>query len=278
MKLAGVVTLYHPPINIFNNIKTYLDYVDILYVLDNTENPDSTISMVLSDNKKIIYKSFNNNMGIAFAINYALKMARDFDFLLTMDQDSQFFPHMMEEYKKAIKEYENKTPNKVAVYAVNFDQRIDPVIPGYKRIKTAITSGSIISVRIASEMCGFDEKLFIDEVDNEFCYRATSSGYKIIEFPSILLKHSLGHQTFHTILGFHYNTFNHNALRKYYMFRNKIYILKKYPDVKIIYLQKLVKDLIKVILAENDKIHKLYYIFKGIRDGLVNRMGKFQEL
>ena len=35
MKFAGVVTLYHPVIeDIINNIQSYLDELDILYVLD----------------------------------------------------------------------------------------------------------------------------------------------------------------------------------------------------------------------------------------------------
>lgn len=39
MKIAGVVTLYHPDMRIIANINTFLDQLDYLYVLDNTESP-----------------------------------------------------------------------------------------------------------------------------------------------------------------------------------------------------------------------------------------------
>lgn len=277
MKLAGVVTLYHPSENIISNIESFLDELDVLYVLDNTENPDESVKELFSYTEKVRYKAFGDNMGIAFAMNYALKEASDFDFLLTMDQDSHFFPGMMKKYREAIESMEAVQSQRVGVFSVNFDQRIDPVVSGYKKIKVAITSGSIIPIKIAIKIGGFDENLFIDEVDNEFCYRARENGYDIIEFPSILLKHSLGKQTFHQILGFHYNTFNHNAIRKYYMTRNKIYILKKYPQVRGSYVKKIAKDIVKVILAESDKSRKMTYIIKGIRDGMMNQMGKFKD-
>lgn len=277
MRLAGVITLYHPNKNVLSNIKTFLDQLDILYVLDNTENPDISIKKLFSEIEKVKYVAFGDNMGIAYAMNYALKASDGYDFLLTMDQDSHFMPGMMAKYKQAIEEQEKINPQRTGVYSVNFDQRVDAVIPGYKKIDVAITSGSIIPVHIAKAVGGVDETLFIDEVDNEFCYRIKKNGYDILEFPSIILKHSLGHQTFHQILGFHYNTFNHNALRKYYMTRNRIYVLKKYPEIRCWYIKNIIKDVIKVILAENDKKHKINYIIKGMRDGINNHMGKFIE-
>lgn len=277
MKLAGIITLYHPDKNVLSNIETFLNQLDILYVLDNTENPDVLTREMFSEIGKVEYKAFGGNMDIAYAMNYALKAVKGYDFLLTMDQDSYFLPGMMAKYKQKVEEQEKINPQKAGVYSVNFDSRVDAVVPGCKKIDVAITSGSMIPVDIATKIGGFDENLFIDEVDNEFCYRVKKNGYDILEFPSIILKHSLGHQTFHQILGFHYNTFNHNALRKYYMTRNRIYVLRKYPEIRCWYIKKIIKDVIKVVLAENDKKHKINYIIKGMKDGIINHMGKFTE-
>lgn len=274
MKLAGVVTLYHPSESVFTNISSYLDQLDILYVLDNTEQPDNKIKARFSGNTKIKYIAFHDNMGIAYAMNYALKAVRDYDFLLTMDQDSQFMPGMMVSYKEAIEQFEIEHPQQVGVYAVNFDQRVDPIVPGAKSIDVAITSGSIIPVEKSVEIGGFDENLFIDEVDDEFSYRMKENGFEILEFPFIVLKHSLGKQTFHNILGFKFNTFNHNALRKYYISRNKVYMLKKYPYIGKRYIIDIFKIIIKVILVENDKLKKISSICHGCIDGLLNHMGK----
>lgn len=40
--LAGVVILYHPDKKVFENIEQYRDALDILFVLDNTENPSES--------------------------------------------------------------------------------------------------------------------------------------------------------------------------------------------------------------------------------------------
>ncbi|MGN8782489.1 glycosyltransferase [Acidaminococcus fermentans] len=275
MKLAGVVTLYHPGENVFTNINSYLDQLDILYVLDNTEKPNDKIKARFSGNAKIKYIAFHDNMGIAFAMNYALQAAKDYEFLLTMDQDSQFMPDMMATYKKAIEQFEKEHPKKIGEYAVNFDQRVDPIVSKPKYVNVAITSGSIISIQKSLEIGGFDENLFIDEVDNDFSYRIQKKGLKIIEFPFVILKHSLGKQTFHNILGFSFNTFNHNALRKYYITRNKIYMMKRYSGIRKQYMLELIKMIIKVILVEKNKGNKLEHIFMGCKDGIMNRMGKY---
>ena len=46
LKIAGIVTLYNPTDKDISNINTYIDDIDILYVIDNTEG---------EDNKKRIY-------------------------------------------------------------------------------------------------------------------------------------------------------------------------------------------------------------------------------
>lgn len=43
------------------------------------------------------------------------------------------------------------------------------------------------------------------------------------------------------------------------------------------YIKNIIKDIIKVILAESDKKNKLYYIFEGCMDGVLNNMGKLTK-
>ena len=46
VKLAGMVTLYHPTDEDIRNIDTYLEDVDKLFVIDNTENKKAIIDAV----------------------------------------------------------------------------------------------------------------------------------------------------------------------------------------------------------------------------------------
>lgn len=53
LKVAGIVTLYNPTDKDISNISTYLDDIDRLYVVDNTEG---------NDNRKRIPQSKKNRI------------------------------------------------------------------------------------------------------------------------------------------------------------------------------------------------------------------------
>lgn len=280
MKFAGVVTLYRPNEDVFDNIGSYLEELDILYVLDNSENPLQEVREQMLVDKRIKYIAFHDNKGISYAMNYVLKHMKDYDFLLTMDQDSKFFPGMMKKYKELVIKTETNNPGKIGVYSVNAGVDLTKMKARqtgqdfYRVVDVAITSGSIISINASTSIGGFDEKLFIDQVDIEFCYRMKKAGYQVVEFPTILMHHTIGNISYHHILSFRFSTYNHNAIRKYYIVRNQIYVLKKYPEVRYIYIWSIIKQIMKVIVYEDNKLKKLKYIFKGGKDGIFNHMGK----
>ena len=60
IKLAGIVTLYNPTDQDIKNIDTYLDDIDKLYIIDNTEGKDNKDRIPKS--KKIDYKYLYNNL------------------------------------------------------------------------------------------------------------------------------------------------------------------------------------------------------------------------
>ena len=272
MKLAGMVTLYHPEESVLENIRSYLSEVDVLYVLDNTEEPEEKWAQAFSSMERVRYVPFHENRGISYALNYALEAAKDFDFLLTMDQDSRFPAGAMKKYKEELARYDAAHPGRAAMYTVDYDEKETDTAP--RDIAVGITSGSILPVAIASAIGGFDEALFIDEVDSEYCYRAEDRGYHIVKFPSIPLHHSLGEPTYHRLFCFHYMTLNHAPIRRYYIARNKIYVARKYPRLRKSYAMKLVKLLGGIVLSEKDKWDKVEHILEGVRDGFLGRMGK----
>ncbi len=272
MKLAGMVTLYHPEESVLENIRSYLSEVDVLYVLDNTEEPEEKWAQAFASMERVRYVPFHENRGISCALNYALEEAKDFDFLLTMDQDSRFPAGAMRKYKEELSFYGAAHPGRAAMYTVNYEEMEMGTAP--RDVALCITSGSILPVGIARALSGFDEALFIDEVDSEYCYRAQDAGYHIDKFPSIPLHHSLGEPTYHRLFCFHYMTLNHAPIRRYYIARNKIYVARKYPRLRKSYAMELVKLLGGIVLSEKDKWDKVAHIFEGVRDGLLGRMGK----
>lgn len=278
MELAGVVVLYHPNEEVIENIKSYICDLNILYIIDNTEAPNTIfkekLDQVLSCvNNKYIYIAWNDNKGVSYALNRALEYCKKDKYLLTMDQDSRFPKGMLIKYKKNI---EKLRCDRIAMYTVNYtglnaeEKSLSPY-----EVKLAITSGSILNVTIAKQLESFDENLFIDEVDSEFCYRAQKNGYKVIVFPDIIMHHQVGNPNKHKILWRTYNVFNHSPIRKYYILRNRLYVMKKYPDRIGFLTIETIKMIIKVLLAEKEKKKNFKYMYWGITDALKNVMGKF---
>ena len=191
-----------------------------------------------------------------------------------MDQDSRFYPGMMANYKKLIEEqYSENTA--IAMYSV-YQEGMKLKGNETQYVERAITSGSVVDIRIAGTIGGFDENLFIDEVDNEFCYRAQLHGYKILCFPQIKMQHHLGDPIPGNLFGVKFKGLNHNKLRKYYITRNNIYVIKKYPKVTGYCFKELMKILIKLLLVEPDKTSRILFMFKGVKDALKGKMGKLE--
>ena len=92
MKIHGAVVLYHPSQEVFSCVDSYISYVEKLWVMDNSERKNWDFVKAFCENPKCRYIDLQGNQGIARALNIAAKRAMEegADWLLTMDQDSQF--------------------------------------------------------------------------------------------------------------------------------------------------------------------------------------------
>lgn len=85
MKLLALVTLYYPPAHITDNLLTYAEDVDGLFVWDNTPG-GSNYQFPESISHKIVRLRQGENTGIGKALNAAAMFALDngYTYLLTM--------------------------------------------------------------------------------------------------------------------------------------------------------------------------------------------------
>jgi rhamnosyltransferase len=285
MNIAAVVILYKPARNIIDNILSYCPLVQTVYIIDNTENPYKEIINHISQLPNCIILYDGENDGIAKRLNQASALAKraGFSWLLTMDQDSAFSNQSIGVYFNCIESYFQKT--ETAVFGVQF------ILPELQSdncnaVKTnrLITSGSIINLDLYSIIGGFNEKLFIDEVDSEYCYRSILSGYQVIQFKNIFLLHHLGtisqHISFKNLKQSARSL--HSPVRMYYMTRNFLYIHKKYRNHfsnDISAGKKALLNSIKNNLLYNKKrLPVIIYIAKGVFDFIFKRMGKYGEI
>ena len=152
-----------------------------------------------------------------------------------------------------------------------------------KKVNTLITSGSIINLSIFRKLDGFDENLFIDLVDTDYCFAALKAGYNIVEMSNIFMEHSIGNIVKKKSLK-NFKVTNrslHAPLRIYYMVRNFLYLKKKYgplfkADFKI-YQADLFNRIKNNLIYNKQRGRVLIVIFRALIDFYQNKMGKYSR-
>ena len=262
---AGIVT-FNPELDLLTkNIDSIINQVNCLIVVDNGSKDYAEAKKILQERNIIIIKN-NENLGIAKALNQLCKKAEElnYDWILTLDQDSISPESLVLKLAENIKD-------DVAIIAPNIiyknnESFSDKNTHGIKEVEWVITSASLTNLKIWKSLGGFDEILFIDGVDRDYGIRATKAGYKVIKCYDVKLLHELGNLECRRRFGRTIYVTNHSALRKYYMVRNAIYLDKKHRES--LAQKYIMKNIIKTILYEKDKIEKMDSILKGIKDGI----------
>lgn len=153
------------------------------------------------------------------------------------------------------------------------EYRSEPDNRSYIKVLVGITYGNLLHTRVFDKVGLFDDKLFID-----FYLCLESAGFQLLECPGARLIHRRGNYTQKNILGKVTAATNHPAFRQYYITRNRIYLWKVYakshPDFVRHDKKTFRKQLLKILLVDDDKWAKLKMIAKGAIDSRRGRFGK----
>ncbi len=283
-KIAAVVILYHPDEAVLSNIQTYYPYVQKVYVYDNTELALNTIDW--SHFPKAEFHSDGRNKGLAETLNMAAaKATKDgYDWLLTMDQDSYFTQQAIKDYYQCFLEFREKS--KIALFGPVF-QREDPGWQAdgqWQETDTLITSGALLNLRLFNEIGPFDEALFIDSVDYDYCIRAKLAGHRIIQFSTIVMLHELGfvvkRASIKSLFLIKKQKQLHPPLRFYYMFRNLLYLKAKYRHIHVPVLQEIEHGLKNTIRRNlfygRNNAMLIQYLVLAYKHYKKNQMGRYR--
>ena len=270
-KIAGVVVWYNPTKKEVKNIETYLNQLEVLYVIDNSDHNNEKL---LSKNDKIKYLPNYSNLGISYALNKAAKMAIDekYEFLLTMDQDSSFTDNNLTELiKYAVKSDLEKVAIISPKHLINVkDEKSSEKIDNPLEV---MTSGNLLNLNLYQKIGEFKEEYFIDDVDIEYGLRLNKMGYRIDRLNEVTLKHHLGNIKNVNVLNHNFVCSNHSATRRYYMARNTMYLCDEYAEIYPDYCDFMKRGLLgqiqNIILFEPDKINKEG--FKSYKNGVTGK-------
>ncbi len=282
-KVAAIIISYNPDNNLLDSINLLINQVDKIIIVDNGSESQKkkNINLIKDiDNKE--------NLGIATALNIGVKEAlnQGYNWILTMDQDSKASSNMVEKMLEVYNTIDESERKEILSIFPNFvDERIQSIeenseMNAYEYVDADITSGNLLRAEVFDKVGFFDDSLFIDLVDTDFCMRLNEENIKMIKVRDAILYHSLGEsQSVKSIFG-KFNTSNHSALRRYYMTRNRFYTWEKYKDLNSFTLNRdkklFKKEFVKIILGEKDKVNKIKMVFRGYKDYKKGIRGKLK--
>lgn len=134
-------------------------------------------------------------------------------------------------------------------------------------------NGTMISKELV-KLIGYPEKsFFIKGDETEYLLRAKKSGAYIATCVNSLYYHPRIQENYKVIFGKKIISTNESAWKEYYRSRNYIYINKKYNGIynTIIFI---LKRFISMFFYTDNKLLKIKMSLKGLRDGILNKMGK----
>lgn len=287
---AILIVTYNPEPVLKDTIQYLKKQFSSIVIVDNGSGPLGRNILKdiqnIQDNNNIEIIFNIDNLGISKALNQGFEVARrgKYEWVLTFDQDSRPHDNYLEMGQDILMTFSN--PESVAMITPTlFEEQLEAVIPFNKKPKEkcaparlAITSGAITRTASFFAVNGYNESLFIDYVDFDFCFRLRHSGYTILESNELLLNHQLGNSQKHDFFFTNFITTHHNETRRYYITRNRFYMYRHYflleTDWVIEDFMNFFKEFLKILIAEKQKRAKIKSIYLGLRDFSISRYGK----
>jgi len=141
-----------------------------------------------------------------------------------------------------------------------------------------VTSGSMLNVSVWRELGRFDDGLFIDYIDTDFCLRVLKSGRKIAVSGEAILEHRLGARERRVFAGKVVRPTHHAPFRHYYMARNRVLMWRRHaldaPHWAAFDFCFAGFNTFRIFLFEHHRWEKAKAILRGTWDGFLGKRGR----
>ena len=303
--ISAVIVTFEPNLPALeDNVLAILDQVDVVIVVDNGSSNQHALVQMLErlSSEKLTLRGLKENQGIGAAHNHGISMAKECssDYVLLLDQDTKAKSTMVDAlYNAALQLKSSGELTHLAALGARYTgekgndsffvrfgwlkflrQYCDDCDHGILPADFLISSGSLIPMATIDEVGDMDASLFIDHVDTEWFLRAKAQGFQSYGVCQAVMEHGLGEQMRKVRflgLGRVRHVPQHKPFRYYYMFRNSIALYRrknvsrkwKWND-----MQRLLQIFIFYGICYGPRLRNLEMMFRGIFDGLRNKMGK----
>lgn len=278
VNIIVVIVTYNPNISQLKAcIASLLPQSEKLIVV---KNSDERLDDADFQSEKIVQMQLDRNYGIAYAQNVGIRRAIELgaDWMLLSDQDTVFPEQYASRFSAKIEDYDaetiyvpvffNETKKQIEPVSVTMSESVCPDGISPVPLIHGISSGTIFHKGVFEKIGGMDEKLFIDYVDFEWCWRARFHGIRTLCFPDIVVRHQLG-DSYARFFGRKITV--RSDVRYYYMLRNGIYLGRSCEfiskDERKILLRRTLLFALGIIAIAPKKIKAIRLVSRAISDG-----------
>lgn len=266
--VLAVVVSFNDGAALIKTVNALVNQVGKVVIVDNGSRAETRSCIAeLEATLGIAPVYLHENMGIGGALNIGVSIARkeNFDWILTMDQDSIAAPQMVSEMLMSAKKCQDAAVICALLVADGNEKRNKD-----KVVTSAITSGNLVKVSCLQYVGDYNERYFIDSVDFEFSLRVRNAGYKILKCGRANLHHRLGEIRVVSLMGYKYRYTLHSPLRRYYMYRNHMYLVAGFWYKNPFFLIKktilAICGIVEITVFDPKKWINLKMIGRGLRD------------
>jgi rhamnosyltransferase len=274
LRIAAIVTAYHPDERLIAVIDSVLVSCAEIIVVDNTPADESSTSEKIDDPGVRVIRP-GRNTGLAVALNTGIRqISADIGAVLFLDQDSVLETEVVPALAAHLADPTIGVATPAPWDAVHdrFYETFSGRHGDLDDRSIAITSGMLIRRSTLDEVGFFREDFFVDYADLEFSLRVRRTGARIVQDKRLKLPHSIGDRREHGFLGMKVVVTHHAAWRHYWTMRNGLITVReqgrRYPAWAVTALLFLGRCAVQSAMFEDGRWNHTKAVLRGVRDGM----------
>jgi len=294
---AAITVTYEPDLTWAERLAAITEICPHCVVVDNSISTEGRthVREVTARHVGVELISNHDNPGIGKALNQGCRalLAAGHQWGIAFDQDSKPCPGFIDALKATLS---RTSAQKIGIVGANWRDVTHPekpsrfLAPGsvfgvdFRRLTAShdltdifcvITSGSLFSLDAWRDLGGFDEDLFLDLVDTDYCLRARQAGWAIAVSSNARIDHRRGAKRPVHLFGRAYFPSFMPPFRLHNLARNRLLLFSRHGRqapawvcYELAYAAKLLTD---ILLFEDNKREKLLAFARGTWEGLTHR-------
>ena len=281
--IIAVIVTYFPDQDFPGRLDLILSQFCKVVIVDNASAGESLamLKSLCGARNRLSMIWNDHNAGVAQALNQGCHYAMEHRYLwaATFDQDTIVAADYMESMINAGLQLKDAGVGVIGCnyYEPNLGRMADRNLKclDWEERAVVITSGSLLSLSAYEQAGDFRNDFFIDAVDEEYCLRCSSQGFKNFFVFKQLMVHTIGKIKHHYLFGcraFKFVLHHHPSWRMYYFVRNNVILVGNYlfrkpswvvPVACVRWMQVLL-----ILLFEENRLEKFRYVVWGVWDSI----------